>query len=58
MHTRRQLLRPIGDTGAVTYPITDLPIVAGDAALDALPTLERALAGGAPVRPYAADAIP
>ncbi|MBM6545400.1 AMP-binding protein [Janibacter sp. YIM B02568] len=48
----------MGETGAVTYPITDLPIAAGEAALDALPTLERALAGGAPVRPYAADAIP
>lgn len=38
--------------------ITDLPIPSGPEALDALPVLERALAGGAPVRPHAADEPP
>ncbi|MCM3553914.1 o-succinylbenzoate--CoA ligase [Janibacter melonis] len=38
--------------------ITDLPIPPGDGALEALPALERALAGGSPVRPHAPDAPP
>ena len=38
--------------------ITDLPLPTGPAVLEALPVLERALAGGAPIRPVPADDAP
>ena len=38
--------------------ITDLPIPHGEAALDALPVLERALAGDSPIRPHEAGTTP
>lgn len=39
-------------------PITPLPLPPGPTVLDALPTLERALTGTAPIHPHAPDAAP
>src|SRR5699024_2792778 len=39
-------------------PITPLPLPAGPAVLEALPSLERALTGTAPIRPHAPDDVP